>query len=60
MGRSDIMTARGSGLGLYLSQTIARMHKGKILVESMHNQGSTFVVKLPYLYKGILKIDKKK
>lgn len=34
IGRSDNMTARGSGLGLYLADAIARLHKGRIVAES--------------------------
>lgn len=50
VGRSDNMTAKGSGLGLHLVQNIARLHKGKVLAESPgRGQGSTFTLILPTL-----------
>jgi len=48
IGHSDNMSAKGSGLGLYLVDTIARMHKGKIMAESKGSgKGSVFSVILP-------------
>jgi two-component system phosphate regulon sensor histidine kinase PhoR len=50
IGRSDNMTAKGSGLGLYLVKNIARLHKGKVRAESPgRGKGSTFTVILPVL-----------
>jgi two-component system phosphate regulon sensor histidine kinase PhoR len=50
IGRSDNMTAKGSGLGLYLVKNIARLHKGRVKAESPgRGQGSTFTVILPAL-----------
>ncbi len=37
----------GYGLGLSIAQEIAKLHHGKIEVESKMNTGSTFIVKLP-------------
>ncbi len=43
------MTARGSGLGLYLVQNIARIHKGKAFAQSKgRGKGSVFTVMLPF------------
>ncbi|MCO6454445.1 MAG: FHA domain-containing protein [Pirellulaceae bacterium] len=39
--------ARGTGLGLPVSQKILREHQGEIRVESQPGQGSTFVLELP-------------
>jgi len=48
VGRSDDMSARGSGLGLYLVEHIAKIHKGKIRVSSQGlGKGSTFSLVLP-------------
>jgi two-component system phosphate regulon sensor histidine kinase PhoR len=49
IGRSSNMTARGSGLGLYLVQTIARIHHGKVVAQSTGSgRGSAFILMLPY------------
>lgn len=49
VGKSDDMTAKGSGLGLYLVDTIVRIHKGKIMAKSLGvGKGSVFTVILPY------------
>jgi heavy metal sensor kinase len=37
----------GSGLGLYIAYTIAKLHQGEIQVESQLGQGTTFRVILP-------------
>ena len=38
---------KGTGLGLYLSTKIVKDHKGKLLLENNHPQGSVFKVVLP-------------
>jgi two-component system phosphate regulon sensor histidine kinase PhoR len=49
VGKSDNMTAKGSGLGLYLVHSIARLHKGKVVAESKGlGQGSAFTLILPF------------
>lgn len=51
IGRPDNMTAKGSGLGLYLAKNIARLHKGKIRAQSPGpGQGSTFILILPSVH----------
>ncbi|MDY6789813.1 MAG: HAMP domain-containing sensor histidine kinase [Thermodesulfobacteriota bacterium] len=48
VGRTDVMSARGSGLGLHVVQNIARIHKGKVVAESKgKGQGSVFSLILP-------------
>ena len=56
IGRSDNMTAKGTGLGLYLVESITRIHKGKVTAQSKEDgKGSVFTVMLPskLLKKGL-------
>jgi signal transduction histidine kinase len=48
IGSSDDMSAKGTGLGLYLVESIARFHKGRITAESKGSgEGSVFSLILP-------------
>ncbi len=48
VGSPDNMTARGSGIGLYLVRHIARIHRGRIFAESEGpGKGSVFTLTLP-------------
>lgn len=46
--------ARGTGLGLPVSQKILREHNGDIRVQSVVNEGSEFVLELPALEAGTM------
>ena len=49
IGRSDDMSAKGTGLGLYLVESIARIHKGKVTAKSKGGgKGSVFSLILPF------------
>jgi two-component system phosphate regulon sensor histidine kinase PhoR len=53
IGRSDDMSAKGTGLGLYLVANIARFHKGKMIAESKgRGKGSAFSLILPLEASG--------
>lgn len=43
----QVMNASGFGLGLYIAAEIVKAHKGKIWVESIKDQGSTFYFTIP-------------
>jgi signal transduction histidine kinase len=48
IGRSDDMSAKGTGLGLYLVYNIARIHRAKVTAESHGpGKGSVFTLSLP-------------
>ena len=51
----------GSGLGLFLSDQLAKVMSGKITVSSQRNHGSTFVLKLPFgeIYTAIENVEPK-
>jgi two-component system phosphate regulon sensor histidine kinase PhoR len=45
---NDLATIRGSGIGLFLVQQIARLHHGKVIAESEGpGKGSVFTLILP-------------
>ena len=49
IGRSDDRSARGTGLGLHLVESFARIHKGKIVAQSKEDgTGSVFSLILPF------------
>jgi len=53
IGRSDDMSAKGSGLGLYLVDHIAKIHKGKIIAQSDgHGKGAVFSLILPWRHRS--------
>ena len=46
---SEQNITHGVGLGLSISQSIAKIHQGNIRVHSELNKGTTFIVSLPLL-----------
>lgn len=53
IGRSEDMSAKGSGIGLYMAQHIARIHKGKLRAFSAGpGQGAVFTLTLPLRREG--------
>jgi len=44
----------GTGLGLFICKEIIQKHEGDIWAESEIRQGSTFIIKLPYLHKMVV------
>ena len=47
LGNSATKSAKGTGLGLYLTQRIALVHGGKISVHNNQPQGSVFTLRIP-------------
>lgn len=48
IGRSDDMSAKGSGIGLYMAQNIAKIHKGRLSASSPGlGKGAVFTLTLP-------------
>jgi len=53
IGRSQDMSAKGSGIGLFMVQNIAKIHKGKISAWSPGvGQGAVFTLTLPLHKEG--------
>lgn len=49
VGTVDDMSAKGNGIGLYLSQNIAKIHKGKLQAQSEgQGKGTTVTLSLPF------------
>ena len=48
----------GTGLGLYICKEIVQKHNGEIWAESDIGKGSQFYIKLPYLHKMIVNVNK--
>lgn len=44
---ANLPNVNGTGLGLYISQEIMKLHGGSISVESDYGHGATFIVSLP-------------
>jgi PAS domain S-box-containing protein len=52
----NVGNIQGTGLGLSVLKTAIDLHKGKIKVKSKLNNGSTFIVSLPY--EGTIELQK--
>jgi signal transduction histidine kinase len=49
VGKAEVMSARGTGIGLNLVQNIVKMHKGRITAASKgKGRGTTFIVSFPH------------
>lgn len=54
VGRTEDMTAKGTGLGLYLVAHVAQIHQARVTAESPGpGQGSTFVLKMPPAVRSV-------
>lgn len=49
----------GVGLGLFICREIIKKHNGEIWAESQLGKGSTFFIKLPYIHKMVINLEKK-
>lgn len=52
VSQGDLHAVKGYGLGLNYVKRIVHLHKGKIEVESIVNEGSTFILKIPLVENG--------
>lgn len=48
VNRGNVHDTKGHGLGLHYVKSIIKLHGGTIAVMSEENQGSTFIISLPY------------
>lgn len=48
----------GVGLGLFICREIIKKHNGEIWAESQLGKGSTFFIKLPYIHKMVINLEK--
>ncbi|SEA16502.1 two-component system, chemotaxis family, CheB/CheR fusion protein [Arachidicoccus rhizosphaerae] len=57
VNQQDAIQFQGLGIGLYITSEIIKRHGGKLWVESIYGQGSTFYFSLPLkgASKGVLK-----
>ena len=55
---NDPREQQGSGLGLYISRDIIKLHGGEIWLESEQGKGSTFYFSLPLEYKIVKRAEK--
>jgi len=46
---SQLLSQKGTGLGLHIAQSIIKNHKGKISVKSIPEKGSVFTIELSFL-----------
>lgn len=53
-GRPEDMTAKGTGLGLYLVAQVAQIHQARVAAESPGpGRGSTFILRMPPAVRGV-------
>ncbi len=48
----------GTGLGLFISREIAKKHDGEIIANSDLGKGSEFIIKIPYIHKMVMSLNK--
>ena len=53
LDKDTLLSAEGSGLGLYWARRIIDLHGGSITVKSQPDKGSIFAVRLPLVTRGL-------